>query len=47
MIINKESSIIPYDKENYITYTVTIIKDNKILSKEKAVIKLRGNSTTK
>lgn len=47
MIINTEESIDPYDKENYISCTITIIKDNKIVSKETAVIKLRGNSTAR
>lgn len=47
MIINTENSVTPYDKENYISCTVTIIKDNKIVLKEKAVIKLRGNSTSR
>jgi len=45
--INTEDSIEPFDKENYITCTVTIIKDNKIVTKEKAKIKLRGNSTSR
>lgn len=47
VIINTEDSIEPFDKENYITCTVTIIKDNKIVTKEKAKIKLRGNSTSR
>ena len=47
VIINTEDSIEPFDKETYITCTVTIIKDNKIVTKEKAKIKLRGNSTSR
>ena len=47
IIINTEESIIPYDKVNYIPCIVTIIKNNKIIFKEKAVIKLRGNSTSR
>lgn len=47
VIINTEDSIEPFDKETYITCTVTIIKDNKIVTKEKARIKLRGNSTSR
>ena len=47
VIINTEDSVEPFDKETYITCTVTIIKDNKIVKKEKARIKLRGNSTSR
>ena len=47
VIINTEDSIEPFDKETYIACTVTIIKDNKIVTKEKAKIKLRGNSTSR
>ena len=47
MIINTENSEMPEDKENYITCVITIIKDNKMVSKEKAKIKLRGNSTSR
>ena len=47
VIINTEDSVEPFDKETYITCTVTIIKDNKIVTKEKAKIKLRGNSTSR
>ena len=47
VIINTEDSIEPFDKETYIICTVTIIKDNKIVTKEKAKIKLRGNSTSR
>ena len=45
IIINTEESVDPYDKENYLSCTVTIIKNNKVILKEKARIKLRGNST--
>ena len=47
VIINTEEYIEPFDKETYITCTVTIIKDNKLVIKEKAKIKLRGNSTSR
>ena len=47
IIINTEESLDPYDKENYIACTITIIKDNKIILTQKAVIKLRGNSTAR
>ena len=45
IVIQTEEFIEPYDKINYITCSITIIKDNKIDTKEKGKIKLRGNAT--
>ena len=45
MIIHTEEAVEPVDKENYITCSITIIKDNKIDTKGKGKIKLRGNKT--
>ena len=45
VVIRTEDSVEPYDKENYITCSVTIIKDNKQDTNEKGKIKLRGNAT--
>ena len=45
VIIHTEESVEPYDKENYITCSIIIIKDNKIDTKGKGQIRLRGNMT--
>ena len=45
IVIQTEESVEPYDKENYISCTVSIIKDNKKDTNEKGKIKLRGNAT--
>ena len=45
IVIHTEGSVEPVDKENYITCSITIIKDNKIDTKGKGKIKLRGNKT--
>ena len=45
VVIHTEESVEPVDKENYITCSITIIKDNKVDTKGKGKIKLRGNMT--
>ena len=45
IVINTEESTEPYDKENYISCNVLIVKDNKKDLKEKGRIRLRGNAT--
>ena len=45
MVIHTEEAVEPVDKENYITCSITIIKDNKVDTKGKGKIKLRGNKT--
>ena len=45
MIIHTEEAVEPVDKENYITCSITIIKDNKVDTKGKGKIKLRGIKT--
>ena len=45
VVIQTEESVEPYNKENYISCSVTIIKDNKKDTKENGKIKLRGNAT--
>ena len=47
VVIHTEDSVEPYDKENYITCSITIIKDNKKDTEDKGKIKLRGNMTLK
>ena len=45
VIIQTEDSMEPYNKENYVSCSVSIIKDNKKTTEEKGKIKLRGNAT--
>jgi hypothetical protein len=45
VVIYIEESAEPVDKENYLTCSITIIKDNKVDTKGKGKIKLRGNKT--
>lgn len=45
IVIHTEEAVEPVDKENYITCSITIIKDNKVDTKGKGKIKLRGNMT--
>ena len=45
IVIHTEEAVEPVDKENYITCSITIIKDNKVDTKGKGKIKLRGNKT--
>jgi hypothetical protein len=45
IVIHTEESVEPYDKENYITCSIKIIKDNKVDTEGKAKIRLRGNMT--
>ena len=45
VVIHTEDSVEPYDKENYITCSITIIKDNKKDTEDKGKIRLRGNMT--
>lgn len=45
VVIHTEESVEPVDKENYIACSITIIKDNKVDTKGKGKIKLRGNMT--
>ena len=47
VVIHTEDSVEPYDKENYITCSITIIKDNKKDTEDKGKIRLRGNMTLK
>ena len=45
VVIYIEESAEPVDKENYLTCSITIIKDNKIDTEGKGKIRLRGNMT--
>ena len=45
VVIHIEESAEPVDKENYLTCSITIIKDNKIDTEGKGKIRLRGNMT--
>ena len=45
VVIKTENSVEPYDKENYVKCSVSIIKDNKVDTEANGKIKLRGNAT--
>ena len=45
VILQTEESVEPFDKETYIGFKLTIIKDHKKETEEKGKVKLRGNAT--